>query len=149
MELRKLKQLIQLVQASGIAELEISAGSEQIRITRTVAGTPTVPAQLLPAPLAVVAPASATAAPAAAPSPSANPNTVKSPMVGSFYRRPSPQASAFVEVGQPVKVGDTLCIIEAMKLMNEIEADRAGVLKAILVEEGQPVEFGEPLFVIE
>nr|WP_294865658.1 acetyl-CoA carboxylase biotin carboxyl carrier protein [uncultured Pseudogulbenkiania sp.] len=148
MELRKLKQLIQLVQASGIAELEISAGSEQIRITRTVAGTPTVPAQLLPAPLAVAAPASATAAPAAA-SPSANPNTVKSPMVGSFYRRPSPQASAFVEVGQPVKVGDTLCIIEAMKLMNEIEADRAGVLKAILVEEGQPVEFGEPLFVIE
>lgn len=148
MELRKLKQLIQLVQASGIAELEISAGSEQIRITRTQPGAMTAPAHPLPAPLAVAAPASATAAPAAA-SPSANPNTVKSPMVGSFYRRPSPQASAFVEVGQPVKVGDTLCIIEAMKLMNEIEADRAGVLKAILVEEGQPVEFGEPLFVIE
>lgn len=148
MELRKLKQLIQLVQASGIAELEISAGSEQIRITRTQPGAMTAPAHPLPAPL--VTENTAERAPAAAPvAPSANPNAVKSPMVGSFYRRPSPQASAFVEVGQPVKVGDTLCIIEAMKLMNEIEADRAGVLKAILVEEGQPVEFGEPLFVIE
>ncbi|WP_024304424.1 acetyl-CoA carboxylase biotin carboxyl carrier protein [Pseudogulbenkiania sp. MAI-1] len=149
MELRKLKQLIQLVQDSGIAELEISEGGEQIRITRAMAGTLTVPVQPLPAPVTVDATASATAAPAAPTSPATNPNTVKSPMVGSFYRRPSPQANTFVEVGQQIKVGDTLCIIEAMKLMNEIEADRAGVLKAILVEEGQPVEFGEPLFVIE
>ena len=145
MELRKLKQLIQLVQASGIAELEISEGSEQIRITRTQPGAMAAPAYPLPVPAAANSPASIATTPAAP----ASPNAVKSPMVGSFYRRPSPQAKVFAEVGQQIKVGDTLCIIEAMKLMNEIESDRAGVLKAVLVEEGQPVEFGEPLFVIE
>ncbi|MBI3145035.1 MAG: acetyl-CoA carboxylase biotin carboxyl carrier protein [Pseudogulbenkiania sp.] len=149
MELRKLKQLIQLVQDSGIAELEISEGSEQIRITRATAAAFAAPAYPLPAPAAVDSTASIAAPPAATASPAANPDAVKSPMVGSFYRRPSPQATVFAEVGQQIKVGDTLCIIEAMKLMNEIEADRAGVLKAVLVEEGQPVEFGEPLFVIE
>jgi len=151
MDLRKLKKLIDLVQDSGIAELEITEGEEKVRITSVMPGNQTVyaaPPQMMATPVASApAPAAASAAePAAAPA--AEGNAVKSPMVGTFYRTPSPNAKAFVEVGQTVKVGDTLCIIEAMKLMNEIESDVAGVVKAILIENGQPVEYGEPLFII-
>ncbi|MBM4181929.1 MAG: acetyl-CoA carboxylase biotin carboxyl carrier protein [Betaproteobacteria bacterium] len=151
MDLRKLKKLIDLVQESGIAELEITEGEEKVRITSVVAAPQTVYAQ---APmLAPAMPAAPGAAPAVASAAAAEPaepegHVVKSPMVGTFYRSPSPGAKAFVEVGQTVKAGDTLCIIEAMKLMNEIEADVAGVVKAVLVESGQPVEYGEPLFII-
>jgi acetyl-CoA carboxylase biotin carboxyl carrier protein len=148
MDLRKLKTLIELVEDSGIAELEISEGEERVRITRTVAASQQIYA---PAPQPVAAPvAVAVAAPAAE---SAKPavaegHVVKSPMVGTFYRSASPGSKPFVDVGQQVNSGDTLCIIEAMKLLNEIDADQAGVIKAILVENGQPVEFGQPLFVI-
>ena len=148
MDLRKLKTLIDLVEGSGIAELEISEGEERVRITRTVAAAPHIYA---PAPQPVAAPAlPQPAAPAAEPAKPAAPegHVVKSPMVGTFYRSASPGSKAFVDVGQSVNSGDTLCIIEAMKLLNEIDADQAGVIKAILVENGQPVEFGQPLFVI-
>ena len=143
MDLRKLKTLIELVESSGIAELEISEGEERVRITRSLAP---VPQQYMVAP----APPPPIAAVPAEPAKVAEPegHVVKSPMVGSFYRCPSPGAKFFVEVGQSVSVGDTLCIIEAMKLLNEIEADQAGIIKAILVENGQPVEFGQPLFII-
>ena len=149
MDLRKLKTLIELVEGSGIAELEISEGEERVRITRTVA----VPQQVYAPPPqpAVAAPAAPQpAAPAAEPAKPAAPegHVVKSPMVGTFYRSASPGSKPFVDVGQSVNSGDTLCIIEAMKLLNEIDADQAGVIKAILVENGQPVEFGQPLFVI-
>lgn len=150
MDLRKLKTLIELVEASGIAELEISEGEERVRITRTIASIQQT--QLpLPSPVTVAAiAASEPALPAAAPAaPAAQEgHIVKSPMVGTFYRSPSPGARQFVDIGQSVNAGDTLCIIEAMKLLNEIEADHSGVIKAILVENGQPVEFGQPLFVI-
>ena len=147
MDLRKLKTLIELVESSGIAELEIEEGEERVRITRAVAPSPAstvvVPATM-PGGGAPPAPA--------APPPSAPAETeghqVKSPMVGTFYRAASPGAKPFVEVGDSVQVGDTLCIIEAMKLMNEIESDRAGVVKQVLIENGQPVEFGQPLVVI-
>lgn len=148
MDLRKLKKLIDLVEESGIAEIEVTEGEEKVRITRTTAVSHAVYAAPAPAPVAPapVAPAS----PAAAPAPALNTaNAQKSPMVGTFYRAPSPTSPAFVEVGQTVKEGDTLCIIEAMKLMNEIEAEKSGVIKAILVENAQPVEYGEPLFIIE
>ena len=151
MDLRKLKKLIDLVEESGIAELEVTEGEEKVRITRVQAGGAVSYAAPMPMPLQPAA-APVAAAPAAAPTAPAAPDeksTVKSPMVGTFYRSASPGAKAFVEVGQSVNVGDTLCIIEAMKLMNEIESDRAGVVKAILSDNGQPVEFGEPLFVIE
>lgn len=145
MDLRKLKTLIELVESSGIAELEISEGEERVRITR--AGATAAPVQAH-----VAAPVAASNVPAAAPAVAEPPvvegHVVKSPMVGSFYRSPSPGAKSFVDVGQSVNAGDTLCIIEAMKLLNEIEADKAGVIKAILVENGQPVEFGQPLFII-
>lgn len=146
MDLRKLKKLIDLVQESGISELEVTEGEERVRISRTLTAAP----MYAPAPMTYAAAASAPAsAPAAAPV-AAEPDghVVKSPMVGTVYFSPSPGAKTFVTVGQTVKVGDTLCIIEAMKLMNEIEADTAGVIKAILVESGHPVEYGEPLFVI-
>ena len=147
MDLRKLKKLIDLVEESGIAEIEVTEGEEKVRITRTTAVSHAVYAAPAPAP---VAPAAAPASPAAAPAPALNTaNAQKSPMVGTFYRAPSPTSPAFVEVGQTVKEGDTLCIIEAMKLMNEIEAEKSGVIKAILVENAQPVEYGEPLFIIE
>ncbi len=149
MDLRKLKTLIDLVEGSGIAELEISEGEERVRITRTVVAAPQQ--AYAPAPQPVAAPAApAPAAPAAEPAKPAAPegHVVKSPMVGTFYRSASPGSKAFVDVGQSVNSGDTLCIIEAMKLLNEIDADQAGVIKAILVENGQPVEFGQPLFVI-
>lgn len=150
MDLRKLKKLIDLVQDSGIAELEITEGEEKVRITSVQAGHQTVYAQApMMVPAVMHAPAGASAgAPAAVESAEPDGHVVKSPMVGTFYRTPSPGAKAFVEVGQSVKAGDTLCIIEAMKLMNEIEADEAGVIKAILIESGQPVEYGEPLFII-
>ena len=152
MDLRKLKKLIDLVQESGIAELEITEGEEKVKIVKggvvTMAAPATVPVAM-PAPEARSGPSSA--ATAASPPEAAagqDGHVVKAPMVGTFYRSPSPDAKAFVEVGQPVKEGDTICIIEAMKLMNEIEADAAGVVKAILVENGQPVEYGQPLFIL-
>jgi acetyl-CoA carboxylase biotin carboxyl carrier protein len=151
MDLRKLKTLIDLVQQSGIAELEITEGEEKVRISRF--GTPGAP-MMMPQPMAMpstvmpVELAEPAAAEAAAPA-EAEGHAVKSPMVGTFYRSATPGAKAFVEVGQTVKTGDTVCIIEAMKLLNEIEADRDGVIKAILVENGQPVEYGQPLFVID
>ena len=149
MDLRKLKKLIDLVETSGIAELEVTEGEERVRIAKQVAGA---------APLYMSSPAPAISVPAAASAAPAQPeaaadalpagHVVRSPMVGTFYRAPSPGAKTFVEVGQSVAVGDTLCIIEAMKLLNEIESDQGGGVKAILVENGQPVEYGEPLFVI-
>ncbi|MBK7792301.1 MAG: acetyl-CoA carboxylase biotin carboxyl carrier protein [Betaproteobacteria bacterium] len=150
MDLRKLKTLIELVENSGIAELEIEEGEERVRITRAVATAahPMVIQAPAPAPLqtAVAGPPAAPAAPLpAAIPPEPEGHLVKSPMVGTFYRAASPGAKAFVEVGDTVQVGDPLCIIEAMKLMNEIESDQAGVVKEILVENGQPVEFGQPL----
>lgn len=148
MDLRKLKTLIELVEGSGIAELEISEGEERVRITRTVAAAQQIYAPA-PQPTIVAAPVAAPAAPAEPAKPAvADGHVVKSPMVGTFYRSASPGAKAFVDVGQTVNSGDTLCIIEAMKLLNEIESDQSGVVKAILVENGQPVEFGQPLFVI-
>lgn len=149
MDLRKLKALIDLVEKSGIAELEITEGEEKVRIAKQGGTPPSMPAYApaLPAqPQTVVAPASQPAPPAAQPEPEGH--AVKAPMVGTFYRSSAPGAQAFVEVGQSVKEGDTLCIIEAMKLMNEIDADASGVIKAILVENGQPVEYGQTLFII-
>ena len=147
MDLRKLKKLIDLVQDSGIAELEITEGEEKVRITSKLAG------QAMYAPQQMYAPGPAPVANAPAVAADVEPaqpegHVVKSPMVGTFYRTPSPNAKSFVEVGQTVKDGETLCIIEAMKLMNEIESDVAGVVKAILIENGQPVEYGQPLFII-
>jgi acetyl-CoA carboxylase biotin carboxyl carrier protein len=148
MDLRKLKKLIDLVQESGIAELEVTEGEEKVRIAKhsTAAAAPTSyvthlqPSAPAAAPVVVATETSAPAGPAG--------HVVKSPMVGSFYRASSPESQPFAEVGQTVAVGDTLCLIEAMKLMNEIEADVAGVVKAVLVENGQPVEYGQPLFII-
>ena len=153
MDLRKLKKLTDLVEESGIAEIELTEGEEKVRITRSMAAAPqalyAAPAPIAAAPVAA-APVAAVPAPAAIAAPAADlGNAQKSPMVGTFYRAPSPASPAFVEVGQNVKAGDTLCIIEAMKLMNEIEAEKSGVVKAILVDNGQPVEYGEPLFIIE
>jgi acetyl-CoA carboxylase biotin carboxyl carrier protein len=149
MDIRKVKKLIEMLEESSLAEIEIKEGEESIRISRSGAGTTVVThAPMMAAPAAAApaaAPAPAAAAPAAAPAGHA----VTSPMVGTFYRSPSPGAKAFVEVGTTVNVGDTLCIIEAMKMLNEIESDKAGVVKAILKENGQPVEYGEALFVIE
>ncbi|HEZ1460323.1 acetyl-CoA carboxylase biotin carboxyl carrier protein [Neisseria meningitidis] len=136
MDLRKLKKLIDLVEESGIAEIEVTEGEEKVRITRTIAAAPVYAAPV------------AASAPAAAPAARDLSDAQKSPMVGTFYRAPGPNAAPFVEVGQQVKAGDTLCIIEAMKLMNEIEAEKSGTVKEILVENGTPVEFGEPLFII-
>lgn len=151
MDLRKLKKLIDLVEESGIAELEITEGEEKVRITHHTSGQNVVytqaPMQPMVAPqAAAVAPATAAIAEVVPPEPEGH--AVKSPMVGTFYRSPSPGTKVFVEVGQSVNPGDTLCIIEAMKLLNEIEADQGGVIKAVLVENGQPVEYGEPLFII-
>ncbi|MDG6767138.1 acetyl-CoA carboxylase biotin carboxyl carrier protein [Glaesserella parasuis] len=158
MDLRKLKKLIDLVEESGIAEIEVTEGEEKVCITRTVAApapaqtiyaTAPMAAPVAPAPAPVAAAPVAAAAAPSAPAARDLSQAQKSPMVGTFYRAPSPSAPAFVEVGATVKAGDTLCIIEAMKLMNEIEAEKSGVIKEILVENGQPVEFGEPLFIIE
>ena len=153
MDLRKLKKLIDLVEESGISELELTEGEEKVRISRnlpqeqgTVHYAQPYIQQAQPAQAAPAAAPAADAAPAAAPA--IEGHVVKSPMVGTFYRSPSPESKSFVDVGSSVNVGDTLCIIEAMKLLNEIESDHAGVIKAILVENGQPVEYGEPLFII-
>ncbi|ACS87440.1 acetyl-CoA carboxylase biotin carboxyl carrier protein [Musicola paradisiaca] len=150
MDIRKIKKLIELVEESGIAELEISEGEESVRISRApvVSSYPVMQQAYAPMPQIAAPVAAAPAAESAAPA-AISGHVVRSPMVGTFYRTPSPDAKAFVEVGQQVKVGDTLCIVEAMKMMNQIEADKAGVVKAILVESGQPVEFDEPLVVIE
>ncbi len=151
MDLRKLKKLIDLVQESGVAELEITEGEEKVKIVRGGGGVSVTP---LAAPTAAVAvpaaEAAGPAAPAQAPEGAGGQegHIVKSPMVGTFYRSPSPDAKAFAEVGQTIKEGQTLCIIEAMKLMNEIESDASGIVKAVLVENGQPVEYGQPLFLI-
>lgn len=152
MDIRKIKKLIELVEESGIAELEISEGEESVRISRNFAGQVTAaPQMIMPQAVAQVAAPVAAAPAAAAPAADAAPSghLMRSPMVGSFYRSSSPEAKPFVEVGQQVNVGDTLCIVEAMKMMNQIESDKAGVIKAILVENGQAVEFDEPLFIIE
>jgi acetyl-CoA carboxylase biotin carboxyl carrier protein len=148
MDLRKLKKLIDLVQESGISELEITEGEEKVKIVKggavSVSATTSAPvaAEVRQAPPSASAPALPDA-------PTGQEgHVVKAPMVGTFYRSPSPDAKAFVEVGQAVKEGETICIIEAMKLMNEIEADASGLVKAILVENGQPVEYGQPLFIL-
>ncbi|MGK9173077.1 acetyl-CoA carboxylase biotin carboxyl carrier protein [Yokenella regensburgei] len=157
MDIRKIKKLIELVEESGIAELEISEGEESVRISRAPVA-PAYPmmqqayaAPVMQQPAPALAGAVASAAPAVVESAPAqiSGHIVRSPMVGTFYRTPSPDAKAFCEVGQKVNVGDTLCIVEAMKMMNQIEADKAGVVKAILIESGQPVEFDEPLVIIE
>ncbi|MGN0920733.1 MAG: acetyl-CoA carboxylase biotin carboxyl carrier protein [Cellvibrio sp.] len=150
MDIRKIKKLIELLEESNIGELEIKEGEESVRIARNSGSTQYVsaPVQYAPAP----APAAAAPAPAAAAAPAAAPaqtgHAVKSPMVGTFYRSPAPDAPAFVEVGKTVKAGDVICIIEAMKMMNQIQADKAGVIEAILVEDGSPVEFDQPLVTI-
>ena len=148
MDLRKLKTLIDLVADSGIAELEVTEGEDRVRIAKfspaPAAAAVTVAA--VPAAAAVTVPANGTSAQAVT---EPEGHVVKSPMVGTFYRSPSPGAPSFIELGQAVKPGDTLCIIEAMKLLNEIEAEVGGIVKQILVENGQPVEYGQPLFIIE
>jgi acetyl-CoA carboxylase biotin carboxyl carrier protein len=149
MDLRKLKTLIELVENSGIAELELTEGEEHVRISRSSSVAAPMQQYYAAAPQAAPAPAAAPAAVAAPAAPVVpEGHVVKSPMVGSFYRSPSPGSKSFVDIGQNVNEGDTLCIIEAMKLLNEIESDKTGVIKAILVENGQAVEFGQPLFII-
>ncbi len=150
MDLRKLKKLIDLVEESGISELELTEGEEKVRISRQLqapANIQYISAQNATPMATATAPTPTTEATPQAPA-KVDGHEVKSPMVGTFYRSPSPDAKAFVDVGSTVAVGDTLCIIEAMKLLNEIESDKAGVIKAILVENGQPVEYSEPLFII-
>lgn len=151
MDIRKVKKLIELLEESGIAELEIREGEETVRISRYGQQPPMSPMTYM------MPPAAAPATPVAAPVISAEPaklaapagHTVKSPMVGTFYRSASPGAKAFVDIGQSVNIGETLCIIEAMKMLNQIESDKAGKVVAILVENGLPVEYGQPLFIIE
>jgi acetyl-CoA carboxylase biotin carboxyl carrier protein len=148
MDLRKLKTLIDLVSESNISELEITEADGKVRIVKSEPGQPQahvpVAAPALVAPVAAAGPA-----PVVAPAPEAAGHAVKAPMVGTFYRSASPGAKAFVEVGSTVKEGEAICIIEAMKIMNEIEADKAGTITSILCENGQPVEYGQPLFIIE
>lgn len=149
MDIRKVKKLIELLEESGIAEIEIKEGEESVRISRSSSNIPAMPIQY-------AAPAAPAAAPIATKEPSAGDESnivsghqLTSPMVGTFYEAPSPGAAPFTEVGKKVKEGDVLCIIEAMKMLNQIESDKSGTVKAVLVENGQPVEFGQPLFVIE
>lgn len=153
MDLRKLKTLIDLVAESGISELEVTEGEGKVRIVKAPPQVMAAPMAMPQMPAIAAAPAAATAPAAAAPAEVVEPkapsgHVVTSPMVGTFYRAPSPGAAAFVNVGDTVKEGQTVCIIEAMKLLNEIESDKAGVIKEILVENGQAVEYGQPLFVI-
>ena len=149
MDIRKVKKLIELLEESGIAEIEIKEGEESVRISRYGSAPAAAPAQYMSAPLPAVAPA-APAANAEDPAEDALPSghVVKSPMVGTYYSSPSPEAPVFANLGDVVNEGDTLCIVEAMKILNQIEADVSGTIKAILVENGQPIEFGQPLFVI-
>jgi acetyl-CoA carboxylase biotin carboxyl carrier protein len=151
MDIRKVKKLIELLEASSVDEIEIKEGEESVRISRNTGApiamsapiaAPAMPAPVAPTPAAPAPAATEAAAPSAA-------NAVKSPMVGTFYRSPSPDAAAFVEVGQSVRAGDVLCIVEAMKMMNQIEADRAGIVTAIHAENGEPVEFDQPLITVE
>jgi acetyl-CoA carboxylase biotin carboxyl carrier protein len=144
MDIRKVKKLIELLEESGIAEIEIHEGEESVRISRNPTIVPGAPVAIAPAPVAA-----APAADAATAEEKIEGHVLNSPMVGSFYRAPSPGAASFVDVGSKVSIGDTLCIIEAMKLLNQIEADKGGTIKAILVENGQPVEYNQPLFIIE
>ncbi len=152
MDIRKVKKLIELLEESNIGEIEIKEGEESVRISRNgnqnmiAAQAPIYAAP--PAAPAAAAPAPAAAAPAADSAPATSGHVVKSPMVGTFYRSPAPTSPSFAEVGQTVKVGDVICIVEAMKMMNQIEADKAGTIEAILVENGEPVEFDQPLFSI-
>ncbi|MCL4141318.1 UNVERIFIED_CONTAM: hypothetical protein GTU68_021014 [Idotea baltica] len=148
MDIRKIKKLIDLIQESDVAEIEIKEGEESVRISRN---NPNAPQMMMAAPTMQAAPMALPVAnepETAAPAVAAN-NAVKSPMVGTFYRSSSPESAPFSEVGQTVAEGDVICIIEAMKMFNQIESDRSGVIKAILVENGHPVEFGEPLIIIE
>ncbi|MEB4592941.1 acetyl-CoA carboxylase biotin carboxyl carrier protein [Candidatus Thiothrix sp. Deng01] len=154
MDVRKIQKLISLLEGSDVAEIEIKEGEDSVRISRINSGM----MMAAPAPQQFFAPTMAVPMAATAPTPTAAPieaaapiagHTVESPMVGTFYRASSPTAKPFVEVGQSVKVGDTLCIIEAMKMLNQIQSDKAGAIKAILVENEQPVEFGQPLFIVE
>jgi len=155
MDIRKIKKLIELVEESGITELEVQEEEGTVRISRAAPAVAPAAVQyaaapvVVPTPTAAPAQASTAATPAPAASNEVSGHLVRSPMVGTFYRSPSPEAKAFVEVGQSVKVGDALCIVEAMKMMNRIEADKAGVVKAILINDGDAVEFDEPLIVIE
>ena len=152
MDIRKIKKLIELVEESGITELEVQEEEGTVRISRAAPAVVPAAIQYAAAPVApAAAPAAAPVAaePAEAPAAEISGHQVRSPMVGTFYRSPSPEAKAFVEVGQTVKVGDALCIVEAMKMMNRTEADKAGVVKAILVNDGEAVEFDQPLIVIE
>jgi acetyl-CoA carboxylase biotin carboxyl carrier protein len=150
MDIRKIKKLIDLIQESDVAEIEISEGEESVRISRNSSSAPIMQAAaptMVAAPVPVAAPAAEV--PAAAPAADNMANAVRSPMVGTFYRSSSPESAPFVEIGQSVAVGDVICIIEAMKMFNQIEADRSGTVKAILVENGHPVEYNEPLIIIE
>jgi acetyl-CoA carboxylase biotin carboxyl carrier protein len=158
MDIRKIKKLIELLEESGIAEIEIKEGEEALRISRLSAGgalaqaVPQVNVAAAPAGASaapVAAPAAIAAAEGAAPKPKPNEHVITAPMVGTFYASPSPGAKAFVEIGDEIKVGQVLCIIEAMKMMNQIEADRAGRITSIMARNGDPVEFGQPLFVVE
>lgn len=150
MDLRKLKTLIELVENSSITELELTEGEEHVRISRASSVAPPAQQVVATAPQTTTQTAEVAPAPADSATPeSKEEHVIKSPMVGTFYRAPSPGAKPFVDIGQSVKVGQVLCIIEAMKLLNEIESDKAGVVKAILVENGQAVEFGQPLFIID
>ena len=149
MDIRKVKKLIELLEESNIDELEIKEGEESVRITRNSAVAPQMYAA--PAPVAAPVPAAAPAAPAAESTDSSdqlNGHVVRSPMVGTYYSSPSPSSPSFIEVGQHIKVGDVLCIVEAMKMMNQIESDKAGVIEAILIEDGQPLEFDQPMITI-
>jgi len=153
MDIRKIKKLIELLEESGIAEIEIKEGEEAVRISRMPAGgalaqalTPVMPAAVAALPAPVPA---APAVESAAPKPKPNEHVITAPMVGTFYASPSPGAKAFVEIGDEIKVGQVLCIIEAMKMMNQIEADRSGRIASIMARNGDPVEFGQPLFVVE
>ena len=149
MDIRKIKKLIEMLEESGLAEIEIKEGEESIRISRaSLVATPPMAMAATTSPVAPAPPA-APAQTAPATTPTVSGHAVSSPMVGTFYRSPSPGAKSFVEVGSQVKIGDTLCIIEAMKMLNEIEADKSGIIKSILKENGQPVEYGEALFIIE
>ena len=150
MDIRKVKKLVELLEASSVDEIEIKEGEESVRISRNTGAPvamapPVAVAPAMPTPIAPAAPVAAAPEPAAP----SSANAVKSPMVGTFYRSPSPEAAVFVEVGQTVRVGDVLCIVEAMKMMNQIETDRAGTVTAIHAQNGEPVEFDQPLITVE
>lgn len=151
MDIRKVKKLIELLQESDVAEIEIHEGEESVRISRTGPPAPAIYAApaMMAAPAALPAPGAAAAGSGAPAAEEIKGHTVNSPMVGTFYRAPSPGSKAFVEIGQSVAVGDVLCIIEAMKILNQIESDRTGTVKRILVENGEPVEYNQPLFVVD